>query len=367
MENHQNKILLDARFWGPSHTGLGRYTQELVGALVDLKPKFDLAVLAPEKIDGVETIVTAIKPYSIEEQLYLPRLIKSINPDLVHFLHFNLPFLYNRPFVVTIHDLIKHHSTGLKTTTHWPGLYFLKRIGYHAVISHAVTKAQKIITPSSWVKQDILKNYPVSSSKISVTYEAANNIYFKKEQGSVLPYDYFIYVGNAYPHKNLMQLIKAIQVVAKDRPGIKLVIVTGRDWFYQRLRRDLTAAKAQAVVKLKDFTSDKELAGLYRHAQAYITASLYEGFGLPGLEAMASKTLVLASRRAALPEVYSRYAEYFNPQNIEEIAAKMKATLDLTAQERQKRINRAYKYCQSFSWKQTAEKTIKIYEDCLGL
>src|SRR3989304_9089699 len=121
MENRQNKILLDCRFWGPSHTGLGRYTQELVTAMLRLKPRFKLVALASKKIDGLETIVTKIPPYSYAEQWDLPKLIRKINPDLTHFLHFNMPLAYRGKFVVTIHDLIKHHSRGLTTTTHWQG------------------------------------------------------------------------------------------------------------------------------------------------------------------------------------------------------------------------------------------------------
>src|SRR3972149_3776935 len=142
------KILLDCRFWGPSHTGLGRYSQEVVLALLALKPKFKLQILAPHRVPGIDTVVTKIKPYSYAEQLQLAPLIREINPDLTHFLHFNLPLAYQGKFIVTIHDLIKHHSRGLTTTTHWQGTYWLQRLGYQLVMNKAVYASQKNLVPS---------------------------------------------------------------------------------------------------------------------------------------------------------------------------------------------------------------------------
>jgi glycosyltransferase involved in cell wall biosynthesis len=369
MENSKNKILLDCRFWGPSHTGLGRYTQELVLAMLKLKLKFELVALSPKKIPGIETLITHARPYSYAEQWQLLNQIRLLKPDLTHFLHFNVPLMFNSPFVVTVHDLIKHHSKGLATSTHWPGTYWLKRWGYHLVVRHAVTRAQKIIVPSHWVKEDILAYYPVAKGKIHVISEAANKIYFQanKQSRSPLPFDYFIYVGNAYPHKNVVQLIKAMKILAQKHPEVKLVIVTGRDWFYQRLRALITHLNAQKVVKLKDFSSDAELAGLYHHSLAFTTASRYEGFGLPGIEAMAAGTLVLASRKAALPSVYAQAAEYFDPENLDEIVKKMEWVINLSAKKRKLQIDKGVLHASKFSWEKAATETIKIYEDCLSL
>lgn len=364
------KILLDCRFWGPSHTGLGRYTQELVTAIMEQPPKFKLQILAPKKVKGIDTIVTKIKPYSYAEQYQLPRLIREIKPDLTHFLHFNLPLSFKGKFMVTIHDLIKHHSTGMATTTHWPWTYYLKRLGYHLVMKQAVARSEAVLVPSRWVKQDILKHYRVAEKKIMITPEAAGSSYFKttaQDSQRPLPGNYFIYVGNAYPHKNIVQLIKAMEIIAVDNRQLKLIIVTGRDWFYQHLRRQINRLKAQGVVKLKDFTSDIELRSLYHHSIAFVTASFFEGFGLPGLEAMAARTLVVASRRSALPETYSDMAEYFDPEKIEDLVGKLRLVLQLTPAERQKRLDKAYRYCRQFSWEKTAKLTLKAYDRCLGL
>lgn len=351
-----SRVLLDCRFWGPSHTGLGRYTQELTGALTRLKSPLDM-VFFREKI----------RPYSWTEQWRLTGIIRSFRPDLTHFLHFNLPLNFTGPFVVTIHDLIKHHSKGLQTTTHWPVTYYLKRLGYYRVIKKAVLKSKAIFVPSRWVKEDILAHYPADKNKIIITPEAASQVYFKAGKAVSLPYRYFIYVGNAYPHKNVVALIKAVQILRRQKNKVKLVIVTGRDWFYQKLRREITGMKAAVAVKLKDFTSDGELAALYRGAVAFTTASYFEGFGLPGLEAMAAGTLVISSNRAALPETYGQHALYFDPDNLDELVGRMKQVLSMSSARRQKLIRSARAFCRTYSWQKTAKQTLEAYESCLGI
>jgi len=366
------RIVIDCRFWGPSHTGLGRYTESLVAAIYKQKPDFDIYLLINsskkhlfyKKFPRFKLVLCKSRPYSVSEQLEIPKILKKINPDLTHFLHFNVPIFHKKPFIVTIHDLIKHHSKGLETTTRTIFTYPLKRLGYFFTIKHAVLNSQAVLTPSNWVKKDILSFYQISPKKITVTPEAAASNYLKSGKSSLNPpkYPYLIYVGNAYPHKNLLQLIKVIKKIP-----IKLVIVTGRDVFYRRLRQTIRKLKAQSVVKIKGFTKDADLRVLYQHSLAFITASLLEGFGLPGLEAMASQTLVLSSNQASLPEVYGKAASYFNPNNLDEIEKQIKKAINLSESQRQLKINQGLKHVQSFSWEKTAEKTLKVYENCFSL
>jgi len=366
------RIAIDCRFWGPSHTGLGRYTESLVTAIYHQKPKFDIHLLINSKKKNLihkqfpkfKLALCKSRPYSVSEQFEIPKILNQINPDLTHFLHFNVPIFYKQPFIVTIHDLIKHHSKGKETTTRTALAYPLKRLGYFLTVKHAVLNSQVILTPSNWVKKDILNFYPVNSKKITVTPEAAAPSYFKAIKSNRIPpkYPYLIYVGNAYPHKNLVQLIK----VVKDIP-IKLVIITGKDVFYKRLRKTIRDLNTQSVIKIKGFTKDANLKTLYQHSIAFITPSLFEGFGLPGLEAMASKTLVLSSNKPPLPQVYGKSAFYFDPQNPHDMATVIKKAINLKPVNRQAKIARGYQHAQSFSWKKTALKTLKVYEDCFSL
>jgi len=366
------KIVIDARFWGPRHTGLGRYTEALVTSLHQLKPDHEISLLVLPKdkrrvhraVPRFNLVHCSARPYSLQEQWQIPRLLDSINPDLVHFLHFNVPVFYSGRFLVTIHDLIKHHSTGLATTTRPPLSYSFNRLGYRLVINRAINRASQIIVPSNWVKKDILDFYSIPAKKIKVIPEASAPVYLKQSSLKPLTFKlakpYLIYVGNAYPHKNLIQLIKVIKKINQNLP-LKLVVVTGRGVFYQRLRQQIRKLKAQPFIRLKSFTPDKELKLLYQHALAFIIPSLLEGFGLPGLEAMASGTLVLASDRSCLPEVYGRSAFYFNPLNPDNIITKITKVLNLSDSKRQSLIKTGYQHASRFNWQKTASQTLKLY------
>jgi glycosyltransferase involved in cell wall biosynthesis len=372
------KIVIDCRFWGSTHTGLGRYAQSLVTALHQLRPEEEVYLLiAPADKKRIKRLVPRFKliscsarPYSLQEQWQILRLLKQLKPDLVHFLHFNIPFFYPHAFVVTIHDLIKHHSTGLSTTTKGPLGYFCRRLGYHLVMRQAINKSEFIFTPSQWVKQDILHFYSVPKTKIVVTPEAPASVYLKKpvvkSSKFSLKSPYLIYIGNAYPHKNILQLIKAVQKVNQQH-RLQLIIITARNVFYQRLRQQIRQLKAQSVVKLKGFTPDKDLRYLYQHSAAFITPSLLEGFGLPGLEAMAAGTVVLSSNRTSLPEVYGKAAIYFNPDDIDDMAEKILFVLDLNQSQRQSLIAKAKQHVQQYSWENTARKTLDVYHKVLPL
>lgn len=374
------KIAIDTRFFGPSHTGLGRYTQSLITNLYRLKPNYQIYLLAsPQSVHSLKTnfprfnsFSVKAKHYSLAEQTEIPRVLNQLKPDLVHFLHFNAPLLYSKPFIVTIHDLIKHHSKGLATTTQWPFIYPFKRAGYYLTVNHAIKQSKLILTPSQAVKKDILKFYPVKPNKIVVTPEAADPIFFKpvaqKIKELILPQPYLIFTGNAYPHKNIIQLIKAVQLYRqKYNSQLQLVIVTAKDAFYQRLSQQIRRFNALNCIKIKGYSSDQQIQNLYHYSIAFITPSLFEGFGLPGLEAMASKTLVLSSNRTSLPEVYKNHATYFDPENLTEIVKVIHWAINLKPTQRTQLINQAYIYSRSFSWEHTAKATLKAYETCFCL
>lgn len=173
------KILIDARLYGPMHTGNGRYTQNLVENLakIEVKNKYTI-LLRKENVDKVNLpsnwtkVVADFKHYSLAEQIYLPFILNRYKPDVVHFPHFNVPILFFGKYVVTIHDLIMHKfQNGGATTLFYP-LYFVKRIGYYLSFKKAVYGSEKIIVPSSTVKKDLLKQYKgINPNKVEVVYE----------------------------------------------------------------------------------------------------------------------------------------------------------------------------------------------------
>ena len=172
------KIVIDARLYGLENAGLGRYTMNLINELQKLDRKNKYPVLLRKKYfnqlnlnSNWKKILVDINHYSLEEQIRLPKIIKDLKPDLVHFLHFNVPILYKGAFIVTIHDLLMHKQRGLEATTLTPSRYLLKRLGYKFVFGRAVKKAVKVIVPSQSVKDEVCYYYKLNPEKVIVTYE----------------------------------------------------------------------------------------------------------------------------------------------------------------------------------------------------
>lgn len=385
------KIVIDCRFWGPKHTGLGRYTQNLVENLlaIDKKNHYfllfrrkDINDLSIKQDDNLTVVPINIPHYSLKEQLLMPFLLQKIKPDLVHFPHFNVPIFWSGKYIVTIHDLIKHYSKGMETTTRQPWVYLFKYKGYRQVFSRAVKRAEKIIVPSNWVKRQLIKQYQISDEKIVTTYEGVD-LKFKSKDKKLekeeeilrkhgLKKPFIIYTGNLYPHKNLRRLILAIKSVNQSSSTnqalcLNLVVVCARDVFWQRLKKTIREFKTHSFVFLPGFISDQDLKVIYSQAKAFVSPSLMEGFGLPGLEAMASDCPVVCSNISVFKEIYAKAALYFNPKDINDIKEKIIKLMNLSPQERQKTIKRGKRQAEKYSWRECAQQTSKIYESCLSL
>ncbi|OGM31245.1 hypothetical protein A2630_04450 [Candidatus Woesebacteria bacterium RIFCSPHIGHO2_01_FULL_44_10] len=169
---------------------------------------------------------------------------------------------------------------------------------------------------------------------------------------------YFLYVGNAYPHKNLQRAAEAALAARQT-----LFIASSRNIFTERLEKMIRELRAQDYVKLLGFVPDDKLAALYRNAIAFVCPSTYEGFGLPGLEAMAAGTLVLASNIPVFKEIYQDHALYFNPYDFSAIAAAMKDALEMSPSTRTVHIKAAQKFVRRYSWSQMAKQTLKVYNE----
>ena len=183
-------IVIDARLYGPKHTGIGRYTKNLLKALIDQsdfkKYKFTLIIYKnlEEEIkkdlgNNFEYVTTNIKHYSLAEQLFLPFIIYGLRADLVHFTHFNKPILYLKKSVITIHDLIKHFFTGKDTTTRNQFLFYIKHLAYLLLIKIIVKKNQ-IIVPSNVWRDYLIKNFNLKDSQVVTTYEAVDPTFIQK-------------------------------------------------------------------------------------------------------------------------------------------------------------------------------------------
>src|SRR3989338_11426010 len=340
------KIGIDARPYGTAHGGIGRYTQELIrnfttidsatrGYVFFVYSKDDEQQLRADISAHIESrvrfVLAPYRCYTIAEQIFMPALIARAKVDVMHFPHFNVPLVYNKPYVVTINDLIIHHFPDERATTLPKWLYKIKLWGYKKVMRHAVEKARAIIAPSEFGKQDLLRFYNIPEDKIYVIYEGVSELritnYELRINGktdyqeqkaqlktkNLLPY--LLYVGSFYPHKNIERLIDAFHLIrTKYSLDLKLVLVGKKDYFQKQVQQYLTT-KYSLVTTLCIFygrASDDELAELYQNAALYVFPSLYEGFGLPPLEAMSYGVPVVASNTPCIREVCGDAALYFN-------------------------------------------------------
>jgi len=364
------RILIDGRLYGLENAGLGRYLNNLVLELSKIDSKNEYVLLLRKKYFDLlkfpgnwKKVLADFRHYSFKEQTVLPGLIRRENPDLVHFPHFNVPIFYKGKYIVTIHDLLMHTQRGLSATTLPAPFYFVKRLGYRLGFDMAVKKSSAIIVPSVAVKDDLVREYKGISEKIYVTYEGLDE---KISSDDTIKIDssYFIYVGNAYPHKNLRRLIQAAVLLNTNRDEkISLVIVSARNAFTSRLEKLVDELKANDFVKLLGFVPDKSLGLLYKNSLGFVFPSLSEGFGLPGLEAMSVGTLVLASEIPVFKEIYDNHAIYFNPLDFSSIERTMRGVIEIGDAERKKNIEEGQKFAKRYSWVKMARETLKIYEN----
>jgi glycosyltransferase involved in cell wall biosynthesis len=302
--------------------------------------------------------------------VWFPRLIRQHRLDLTHYLHFNVPLFAPRPFVVTIHDLILSKFPTIRASTLEPAFYWFKHAAYGLVIRSAVKRATRVIAVTETTKNDVISTFHVPSSMITVTYEAcdpAQKLPLVSESDARSTFGiqdpYLLYVGTAYPHKNLERLVQAVQIIRSRGSGVSLVLVGREDYFYRRLRKTIETRglnKKDSAIVLTGYVDDDVLDSLYRSALLYVCPSLYEGFGLPGLEAMARGTPVLAAQASCLPEIYGKAAAFCDPEDVNSIAMAIDRLL-MHPEERNDLRRRGYGQVQRYNWRTMAEQTLQVY------
>jgi glycosyltransferase involved in cell wall biosynthesis len=362
------KIGIDARLYGAGkNRGIGRYIAELLSRLDTADPNNEYVVfLRNDNFDlynppanNISKIKIEIPWYSWQEQLIFPWLLYKHNFDLIHFMHFNVPLLYWRAYVLTIHDLIMTHYSDDRSTTKAKWLYYFKIKVAKLLVYISAHRAKLVLCPSSYTETDLIRLLGITSKKIKVTPEAVMPIpltnlkkdNFRKYQ------PYFLYVGAAYPHKNLEFMIKGFYDF-NINGNYHLLCVGRKDFFYHNLQEKNKFRKD--LIFLGEVT-DEELFELYTQAIAFVYPSLLEGFGLPPLEAMAAGTPVIASSASCLPEVLGEAAYYINPHDQADMT---KAFVDLSSNHelREHLQSQGRKQVALYSWDKTAALTWQTYK-----
>jgi glycosyltransferase involved in cell wall biosynthesis len=368
-------IGFDFRMGGSINSGIGRYVFEVLTHIAkqDANNSFyvfyntgnvdekDLAAL--KAIGNVHLVATNIRHYSLMEQLWFPRILQKYPLDIMHFPNFNVPVLYNKPFIVTIHDMVHHKISGHKKSR-W--LHFQ---AYKYIIEQAAKKSERIITVTNFAKKEIMHYLGVPDGKITVIYEAPSlepvdqSKVEKVKKTYLLNKPYFIFVGTLERKKNVINLTKAFdQFLDKSKRDLDLVIVGKADKHYPDIKFKALEIRHRDRVIFTDFVENEDLAALYQGAYAFISASLHEGFGLPGVEAMQFGVPILASNTEVFNEVYDNAAIYFDPLNLADIAEKM-ALVAGDQQFHQTLQQKSLDRGTLFDWDKPATQTLEVYKE----
>ena len=353
------RIGIDARMLGWS--GVGRYTENLLQGLAEIDKENEYIIFKK----------APFPPFSFGEQLFFPLILRKKKIDLFHSPHFLNPLFGVRKLILTVHDLIP---------LHFPQYFSLReRFYFYQVLKRGIKRAKKIIAVSQYTKKDILNNFKVEEEKIKVIPNAVSKIFhpidslekikkFKEKYSISQPY--LLYVGNQKPHKNLEKLFQAFKLLKeKTKESYILVIASPppkagrrtkacRGLIHQARRTN----KLDPSIIFLENISDEELPLLYNGAEVFVFPSLYEGFGLPPIEAMACGTPVVTSNTTSLPEVIGEAAITVNPQNSEEMAKEMNKVLG-DAQLRNVLIKKGLERAKLFSINRLAKETLKVYKE----
>jgi len=367
------RIGIDSRMYSPKFTGIGRYVKELIDHITTLDTENEYILFFNEEEYAqymppnprVSKRRVKAKHYSLREQTTFTKALNSEELDLVHFTHFNAPILYKKPCLVTIHDLtLSKFPDEERSNT-------IKKFAYQMTIKNIVQKSKRIIAVSQNTKEDAIKHLGASVDKIRVVYEGVGKEFkpvsdentstqVKQKYGITKPF--IFYVGAWRKHKNLVTLVKAFNLF-KNTHGLDYQLVIGGTGPDEDVQKFIQELGLKAHVVTPGYIEDTDLPALYSAATAFVMPSLYEGFGLPVLEAMACGTPTLLSNASSIPEVAGQEnALYFDPKSLDQMADAMhKIVSDENLQQSLK--EKGVKRAQDFTWEKMAKETLVIYQE----
>ncbi len=361
------KIGIDARLY--SQTGVGTYLKNLIHYLEkkELKDKLFYIYLMPDDYNNLsfknKNIIKRKVNYrwhTIGEQVGFVTKLYYDNLDLMHFTYFSYPILYLKKFVATVHDATPLLFKTGKASTRNQLIYNIKHLFFRIILRCQIERAINIITPTYTVKKQLEDIYGEKiSKKILPIYEGVSYKIIKtlenKDLGKKFK-NFFIYVGNFYPHKNVEKLIQAF---SKVQTSHKLILLGPNDYFKERLFQLIDRLKQEKKILFFNNPSISDLVFFYKNAQALIHPSLSEGFGLPLIEAAHFNCPIIASNIKVFKELLGNNYLSFNPNDIDDIAEKIKIFIE-------KKLRVDYRnILKQYSFEKMTNETLKIYQEVL--
>lgn len=362
-------IVIDARI---RRTSTGRYTDRLLEHLQDID-QFNryTVLLQPDdpwqpRAQNFHTEACGFAQFSFNplEQIRFALLLHKLRPNLVHFTMTQQPLLYFGKVVTTTHDLTMF-SFVRRGTTPMP-IYKLKMYLYRFLFWAVHHKSRYIIVPTRTVAKELAEFQPFTAHKLAVTYEATEpSLADHAEPLPGISGKFLLYVGTAFPHKNLRSLIMAFDILHKTRPELQLVLVGKREKHYEELEAWAKTLSSGPRIIFTGFVDDAVVKWLHAHCQAYVYPSLQDGWGLTPLEAMAAGDPVVSSNASCMPEVLGDAAYYCDAKDPKDIAYKVANVLD-DGKLRKSLVAKGKQQVKKYSWKRMAQETLVVYKAALS-
>jgi glycosyltransferase involved in cell wall biosynthesis len=374
MEKHPVRVAFDISAIDEQPSGVGNYTLELLLHLMNAGERHEYLLLSnrgsyPVRLPAQCTdyiLPPRVRSRMLWMQCVLPLHLRQLQPQLCHYTNSIGPLLSPCPYVLTIHDM---------TLSLLPRFHpWRKQLFVRPIVALAARRAARVITVSEHARRDIIRLLHLPPEQVVVTYEAAAPEFRPAPANEIarvraaygIKGPYLLYVGTIEPRKNLLRLVRAwYSLYRRRRIAQQLVIVGAHGWHNSALYREIAAIDAGDALRFTNYVPQPDLPALYSGADAFAFPSLYEGFGLPVVEAMACGTPTLISNAAALVEVADNAALCCDPLNVETIAAALEQLLSdaaLRDELRQRGLQRA----DSLSWAHTAEQTMRVYAEAVA-
>lgn len=365
MEKYE--IAVDARMIHAS--GIGTYLQNILPAICSNYKTVLLGDIKALHTYHADVIEFTAPIYSIKELATLPFKVPACK--VFWSPHFNVPLFASRAakVVTTIHDVF--HLAFFNTLSSKQKIY--ARFFYN----HAARQSDAIITVSNFSRQEILRYTAAKADQIKIIYNGVHQASFGRAFSATeaeaiirkysLPQRYILFVGNVKPHKNLIGLVEALEAIFKKNENLFLVIVGKKVGFITGDNQVGKLIAASPLLKERilftGFADQDDLPFIYQRAKLLVMPSLYEGFGLPPLEAMAADTLTAVSDQASLPEVCKDGALYYNPYKKEAIRLVLEKALNLSTEEEYTLKRKASEISQTYSWEQSRQEHIQLFNE----
>ncbi|KKQ74668.1 MAG: Glycosyl transferase, group 1 [Berkelbacteria bacterium GW2011_GWB1_38_5] len=344
-------------------TGTETYSIELIKALSKIDSKNQYLLYAPTPIDKKlpnlkPNFHAKILPFSkFWTQIRFSWEMLLHKPDILFIPAHTLPLFFPKKSVITIHDL------GFK---HYPELYPPADLLYHNwAANHSIKRGFHILTDSEFTKKDILENYVIDPSKISVVWLGYDVSLFRPSQNKSSNKPYIFYVGRLEEKKNIIGMIKAYAILRQEKKIKHQFILAGRPGYgYEKIKAEINALPKDIqkdIVEL-GYINQEEYVKYLKNADILFFCTFFEGFGLPLIEAMASGIPVVASNTTCIPEICGKAAQLANPKNPFEMAATLSKVINDEGLKRSL-ISKGIVRASLFSWEKTAQKTLTILQN----